>query len=348
MALERDLIFDNSGADAIDRFGHDGPEKVNILLVDDNRDCLMALKELLAGPDRHLVMVESGEQALRYLLAANVGMVLLDIQLSGLSGYETAALIRQRSRTRLVPIIFVTGRSKEHADVVQGYSLGAVDYIFKPVDPTVLKSKVDCFVELAKSAQSLKRQTVALGLAEKECLRSRAAYHLVRNAPIPTFVAGIAGTIVQANLLASELLGLQLDRTVGGAPTNALTPGETWQLGGAIREVAERGVTRQLLLHPRQMPGELMALTVHIAPLRNEEDRVIGVMGIGENMQAHQQALLDVERMRVELQGKCQEIANLKELVVARDVTLLRLQKDNDALKQTLRPSHENNYEANL
>ncbi|MES4786657.1 MAG: hypothetical protein C4294_13470, partial [Nitrospiraceae bacterium] len=100
MSLERNLTFNGSGIHPFD--GSADPQKINILLVDDSADCLMALKEVLDGPDRHLVMVQSGEEALRYLLGAEVGVVLLDIRLSGLNGYETAALIRQRSRTKSV------------------------------------------------------------------------------------------------------------------------------------------------------------------------------------------------------------------------------------------------------
>src|ERR1044072_8275514 len=115
--------FDGFGTDPLEppRRPHwgDAP-KINILVVDDNADYLFALEEVLAGPDRHVVMVQSGDQALRYLLGAEVGVILLDIQLSGLSGYETAALIRKRSRTRAVPIIFVTGCNTDSTDIARG------------------------------------------------------------------------------------------------------------------------------------------------------------------------------------------------------------------------------------
>lgn len=338
MPLERDLTFDGSGIESFDgQLTFTDPQKINILLVDDNENCLMALKEVLAGPDRHLVMVQSGEQALRYLLTADVGIVLLDIRLSGLSGYETAALIRQRNQTRSVPIIFVTGCSKEHSDVARGYSFGAVDYIFKPVDPNVLKSKVDCFVELAKSNQRLKQQTKALAIGEKECLRSRAAATLIQNAPVPAFIAGFDGVVLQLNSAAHELVGLQVDHGAGSSNSNVLTPGEKWLVSGAIREAAERGVRRDISIHPRTITGELMALLLHIAPLRNDEGRVIGVIGIAQDRQCYEQAMLDLERTKVELQGRLQDVGHLREIVLARDVTLLRLQKENESLKRSLR-----------
>jgi PAS domain S-box-containing protein len=338
MPLERDLSFGGSGIEYV--YGDltlTDPQRVNVLIVDDNENCLMALKEVLAGPDRHLVMVQSGEQALRYLLTADVGVVLLDIRLSGLSGYETAALIRQRNQTRSVPIIFVTGCSKEHSDVARGYSFGAVDYIFKPVDPNVLKSKVDCFVELAKSHQRLKQQTRALAIGEKECLRSQAAATLVQNTPVPAFIAGVDGMVLQLNSAAHELVGLQLDQGAGSSDSSALTPGEKWLVSGAIREAAERGVGREISIHPCTVTGGRMALLLHVAPLRSDDGRVIGVIGIGQDRQCHEQAMLDLERTKIELEGRRHEVEHLKEIVVARDMILLRLQKENESLKRSLR-----------
>ena len=338
MSLEHDLTFHGSGIDSFDRqVAFTDPQKINVLLVDDNENCLMALKEVLAGPDRHLVMVQSGEQALRYLLAADVGIVLLDIRLSGLSGYETAALIRQRNQTRSVPIIFVTGCSTEHSDVARGYSFGAVDYMFKPVDPAVLKSKVDCFVELAKSHQRLKQQTQALAIGEKEVLRSRSAATLLQHAPVPAFIAGVDGVILQLNSAAHELLGLQAGQGAGCSNSSVLIPGEKWLVSGAIREAAERGVKRAISIHPRTMTGEVMALLLHIAPLRNDEGGVIGVIGIAQDQRGYEQTMLDLERTKVELQGRSQEVEHLKEIVVARDMALLHLQKENELLKRSLR-----------
>ena len=338
MSLERDLTFDGSGIDSFDgQLALTDAQKINVLLVDDNENCLMALKEVLAGPDRHLVMVQSGEQALRYLLAADVGVVLLDIRLSGLSGYETAALIRQRNHTRSVPIIFVTGCSTEQSDVARGYSFGAVDYMFKPVDPNVLKSKVDCFVELAKSHQRLKQQTRALAIGEKEVLRSRTAATLLQHAPVPAFIAGVDGVILQLNPAAHELVGLHAGQPAGSSNSSVLIPGEKWLVSGAIREAAERGVRRDISIHPRTITGQLMALLLQIAPLRNDEGRVIGVLGIAQDRQCYEQAMLDLERTKVELQGRLQEVEHLKEIVVARDMALLYLQKENESLKRSLR-----------
>jgi signal transduction histidine kinase/DNA-binding response OmpR family regulator len=136
----------------------DGKQNVNILLVDDNPSNLLALETILQAPDRNLVRASSGEEALRFLLDDDAAVILLDVHMPSISGLETAALIRGRELTRSVPIIFLTAYSAGDSHISQGYSLGAVDYIIKPIDPEALKSKVAVFVELYRKTQQIKRQ----------------------------------------------------------------------------------------------------------------------------------------------------------------------------------------------
>src|SRR5262245_8816203 len=137
--------------------------KVNILLVDDNASNLLALETVLAGDDRNLVTAASGEQALQYLLHNEVAVILLDVRMPGITGLETAELIRGRKRTRDLPIIFLTAYdSGDESDLTKGYSLGAVDYIIKPFNPEALKSKVAVFVDLYKKTEQIKQQAALL------------------------------------------------------------------------------------------------------------------------------------------------------------------------------------------
>jgi signal transduction histidine kinase/DNA-binding response OmpR family regulator len=137
----------------------DGKQMVNILLVDDNPSNLLALEAILQAPDRNLVRASSGEEALRFLLDDDAAVILLDVHMPSISGLETAALIRGRERTRGVPIIFLTAYdSAGDSQISRGYSLGAVDYIIKPIDPEALKSKVAVFVELYRKTEQIKRQ----------------------------------------------------------------------------------------------------------------------------------------------------------------------------------------------
>src|SRR6266513_2326375 len=137
-------------------------ERINILMVDDSPTNLLALESILHAPERNLVSASSGDNALRYLLDNEVAMILLDVYMPGLDGLETAELIRGREKSRDIPIIFLTANSSGDRNFSRGYSLGAVDYIVKPVDPEILRSKVAVFVELFKKTSEIKHQAQLL------------------------------------------------------------------------------------------------------------------------------------------------------------------------------------------
>ncbi len=136
--------------------------KTDILLVDDEPRNLLALQQLLEAPDRNLVLAGSGDEALRAVLKCDFAVILLDVRMPALDGFETAKLIRGRTRSRQTPIIFVTGVYEDVSSVSRGYEVGAVDYILKPIVPDVLKSKVSVFVELYRKTAELNRQKEAL------------------------------------------------------------------------------------------------------------------------------------------------------------------------------------------
>ncbi|ACK72146.1 multi-sensor signal transduction histidine kinase [Gloeothece citriformis PCC 7424] len=131
---------------------------VNILLVDDNPNNLLALEAILNSLGQNLVRATSGEDALRCLLQQDFAVILLDVKMPGMDGFETAMLIRERQRSRHVPIIFLTAYSKSENQAFKGYSLGAVDYLVKPIEPEILLSKVTVFVDLFKKTAQVKQQ----------------------------------------------------------------------------------------------------------------------------------------------------------------------------------------------
>jgi PAS domain S-box-containing protein len=137
-------------------------DKVNILLVDDRRENLLALEGILNSLGQNLVKVTSGEEALKFLLRNEAAVILLDVEMPSLDGFQTAALIRGREKTRHTPIIFLTAISKSDVQVTQGYSLGGVDYIFKPFSLDVLKSKVSTFVDMFRQGEEIRRQSALL------------------------------------------------------------------------------------------------------------------------------------------------------------------------------------------
>ena len=143
----------------------------NILLVDDRPENLLALEAILEPLEQNLLYAHSGEEALRQLLHHDVAIILLDVQMPVLDGFETAMLIKQRERTKHIPIIFVTAISKDDEHVFRGYSAGAVDYVFKPFSPEVLRSKVAVFIELHEKTEQLRRQAEQLKEQELAELR---------------------------------------------------------------------------------------------------------------------------------------------------------------------------------
>jgi two-component system, sensor histidine kinase and response regulator len=143
-------------------------DQANILLVDDRQDKRMAMEAILTDLGQNIVIAHSGKEALRMLLDRDFAVILLDVNMPGLDGFETAFLIRQRKSLEHTPIIFITGISDTETHVSRGYSLGAVDYILTPVLPDVLRTKVSVFVELYKKNQQLKRQAEGLRQAHDE------------------------------------------------------------------------------------------------------------------------------------------------------------------------------------
>jgi signal transduction histidine kinase len=143
------------------------PSKVNILLVDDQPENLLALEALLEDLGQNLVKARSGSEALWHLLREDFALVLTDVQMPEMDGFELAALLRQRERSRLTPIIFMTAAEKSETQIFRGYEVGAVDYILKPIVPAILKSKVAVFVELARKTETILKQTELLRAAEQ-------------------------------------------------------------------------------------------------------------------------------------------------------------------------------------
>ena len=141
--------------------------KASILLVDDRPENLIALEATLEPLGHRLVKARSGSEALRHVLTEDFALILLDVQMPGMDGFETAALIKERERSRYIPIIFVTAINTSRQHVFQGYEAGAVDYLPKPIDEDILKSKVTVFVDLYKKSEQLKRQAELLRLSEQ-------------------------------------------------------------------------------------------------------------------------------------------------------------------------------------
>ena len=169
-----------------------------VLLVDDRRDNLIALEAVLQGLPVEPVAVDSGEEALKKLLTDDFAVILLDAQMPGMDGFETANHIKRRERTRLVPIIFLTAADRDMRLALRGYAAGAVDYLSKPVDPWVVRAKVSVFVELWTKNRQLLEQAEARSRSEVELRSLRAAMDEARNLLRQAAEGGVDGALAVA------------------------------------------------------------------------------------------------------------------------------------------------------
>jgi diguanylate cyclase (GGDEF)-like protein len=143
-------------------------DKVNILIVDDIKENHLVMESVLVHDDLNIVKALSGEEALTLCMSHSFAVILLDVQMPGMDGFEVADILRSIKKTKNIPIIFVTAISKEKKSIFRGYELGAVDYLFKPIDPIVLKSKVRFFIEYYKQKKTIEKQAEELAFKVKE------------------------------------------------------------------------------------------------------------------------------------------------------------------------------------
>jgi PAS domain S-box-containing protein len=198
-------------------------DRASILLVDDQEENLLALEAVLEPLGQRLVRATSGEEALGALLREEFALILLDVQMPDMDGFQTATLIKQREKTQHIPIIFLTALSKELHHMFRGYSAGAVDYVIKPFDPMILRSKVQVFVDLYRKENALR--------ASEE--RFRTAFE---NAPIGVALVTLdEGRVIQVNRSLARMLGRPEGLFVGAPLADAVHPDDVaaFRLEGA-------------------------------------------------------------------------------------------------------------------
>jgi two-component system sensor histidine kinase/response regulator len=166
-------------------------ETVNILMVDDSPDKLLAMESVLQSLGQNLVKARSGPEALRLLLKQEFAVILLDVNMPEMDGFETAAMIRQRQSLEHIPILFVTALSTTDSDIFKGYSFGAVDYVLTPILPEILRTKVGVFVELWKQRRALQAQAESLRQMNQD-LTARAEQLSEANRELESFCYTIA------------------------------------------------------------------------------------------------------------------------------------------------------------
>ena len=289
--------------------------RIKILLVDDTPENLVSLEAALSGLDGELVLAHSGREALHHVLNDDFAAILLDVRMPEMDGFETAELIRSRPRSRQIPILFLTGyRNEEH--LFRGYDLGAVDFLFKPIVPEVLRSKVAVFVELSRSNAKLKEQAEVLQKAEQR-FRS-----LLEAAPDAMVMCRDDGEIVMVNSQTEALFECGRDKLIS-RNIRTLVPDWGFRLrhgwnddfGSPRIQPAERGKEFQAFRNG----GAPFPVEITFSPLHTQEGVVIT------------SAIRDIsDRKRAEEQIR-QFNTNLEERVRERTEALLR---SNEELQQ--------------
>ena len=207
---------------------------VDVLIVDDRIDGLITLEAVLTQPDIRLVKAQSGREALELLDLYEFSVILLDVQMPDMDGFETSHLIRQNEKYKLTPIIFVTAINKDDRYVYKGYEAGAVDYLFKPFDPAILRSKVNVFIDLFRKSRQLaeqadfiretERRERYLRLTELEVESLRRYRSLADAIPHMVWRARGDGTLDYFNKGWSDYTGLSAEQSIGSGWQSAIHP----------------------------------------------------------------------------------------------------------------------------
>jgi PAS domain S-box-containing protein len=216
--------------------------KINILLVDDHPENLLALEGILESLGQNLVRATSGSKALKCLLDQDFAVILLDVQMPDMDGFETATLIRQRERSRYTPIIFLTAFSSSDEMVTKGYSLGAVDYLFKPINADILKSKVTAFVELFQKTAKIERQSAELAAMNAELKKSEERFRgLSASSPLGIFLTDINGICTYANPRYQAIFGVTEAEILGEGWAQIIHPDDLEQVSNEWYNAARAG-----------------------------------------------------------------------------------------------------------
>ena len=295
----------------------------NILIVDDDSKTLMAMEALLAAPGRSIVLARSGREALRQLLKQDFALILLDVRMPDIDGFETAAMIRQNERFRYTPIIFLSAVDTLDEDVVRGVASGAVDYLFKPVMPDVLKAKVSVFVDLFRMNERMKQQAV------KEAQALLAA--VVESSQDAIIVKNLDGIILSWNESAEDLFGYKADEAIG-QPMTLVIPEEKHAEERLILDRIRRGERIEPFETLRRAKnGTVIDVSLAISPILDASGRIIGASSVARDVTERKIMEAELRELNVELEKR----------VAERTAELIRTIEQREKLQQQLSQSQK-------
>lgn len=298
---------------------------VDILIVDDRLDGLIALEAVLTLPNVNLVRAQSGKEALDLLARYEFAVILLDVQMPVMDGFETARNIRLNDQYKYTPIIFVTAINKDDSHIYRGYEVGAVDYIFKPFEPQILRSKVSIFVDLFLKSRQLQdqnvmireseRQTRYLQLAQLEMETLKRYRNLADAVPNMIWKSKVDGTLDYFNKVWTDYTGLSPEQSVGSGWQEAIYPPDLRGFLKAWMDSMNTGEPFQIECRIRRYDGEMRWHWVRAVPELNTLDKVVAWIGTCTDIHDRKLAekeLLEAKTMAVSANlAKTQFLANM-------------------------------------
>lgn len=275
-------------------------EKINILLVDDRQDGLITLEAVLKCEEYELFKARSGREALQALLEHDFACIILDVQMPEMDGYETASLIKQREKSRQIPILFVTAIHKDPLFVFRGYEAGAVDYLSKPFDARILKSKVAVFAELFRKSRALMVQADLLKQSEE------ANRILIESARDIIVTASIDGVITSLSPAFETITGWSASEWVGKPFNSLVSIHDLDKTLGYFKEILQ-GQAVLFETHINGKLGQSIWVEASAQPLR-QENNIIGAIAVvrditeRKEIEREKKLRLELERSNTELE----------------------------------------------
>ncbi len=275
----------------MDSASTDKEEPLNVLVVDDHPENVLALTEILSKENYRTLSAQSGPEALRQILKNEFAVVILDVVMPHMNGFDTARMIRQRSATKDLPIIFLTASGPDADLIKMGYSLGAADYLSKPVDPAIVRAKVGVFVELLRKAKQLKASEEQLRESERkqssEALRaSEAQYEAAfEAAPIGIAHAAVDGKLLRANQKFCAILDYSKSEVLGLRCQDVVFPDALPDLSSVLHLIL-MGETRSHRAETRYLrrDGTPVWVDVTISLVRDEQQRAKNLIFVIEDI----------------------------------------------------------------
>jgi PAS domain S-box-containing protein len=278
--------------------------EASVLLVDDHPANLLAVEAILLPLGHRIVTARSGEEALKQLLSHDFAVILMDVQMPGLDGFQTTRIIKERERTKHIPIIFLTAISREAANIIKGYAHGAVDYLLKPFDAEVLRSKVQVFVDLYRQSEVIRRQEQLLRQRDREALEQkneRRFKHWTDSLPVSLFATRPDGSVYYGNRVWRDFTGAPASNAHFGL--EFVHPEEVASARRAWQEAVERKEGFEAEYRLKRRDGTYRWHMLHGAPELDESYSVVGwlaaAMDVHDRKEA-EEALREASRAKDE------------------------------------------------